>query len=650
MTSLSPPRPGVPGWHPGETTLHQTLGFHPAVSARWQNIENQMREQHRIFHTSNLPFIPITVIDEEGRPWASIAAGKTGEIGFVEGPDLKTLVFKGRAWVGDPILGVFDRSKKRDGQEKWNLTAGLGIEFSTRRRNKFAGAFRSVRVDKSINKDGLEYVAEVEVNEAVGNCPKYINVRQLDPYPHTNPRIAYQVPQMHATDQLPPDVLSIINKADTVFIATVSSPTIATSTSPAFPAHAGMNARGGLPGFIRVRPSDSRTIILPDYSGNRFMSSLGNIESSGLAGFTIVDFETGDILYLTGTAKNLIGAPALELMSRHASLTVLETTGYSLIRDALPVRQRIKTTVARSPYSPKVKYLNEEAAAQSDLSAGHKAHLNSAVQLSDDLAVFRFAVVSKSGAPALRIRPGQAIVLDFMDWLGPPAYKHMADSAPGSINDDRVRTWTVSSAHEGGDVTEFELTMREMKGGAVTGALFDILREQPENERGGRVSFTRKPVVAEIVGVTGDFVLDDNEINVFWVAGGIGITPFLAMLDALGTRGEETRGDIVLALSTREPDLLLEVLRTLLEKIPGSVAVRIDLFTRAPVGVGNGDLQAQNVKVSIHKGRIGPDYWTTISNDRDVLICGPNEFGDSAVEGLRAAGVPNGKIHREGFY
>jgi len=28
-----------------------------------------------------------------------------------------------------------------------------------------------------------------------------------------------------------------------------------------------MNHRGGLPGFVRVRPSDGRTVVLPDFSG-----------------------------------------------------------------------------------------------------------------------------------------------------------------------------------------------------------------------------------------------------------------------------------------------------------------------------------------------------------------------------------------------
>ncbi|KAL2856637.1 hypothetical protein BJY01DRAFT_171160 [Aspergillus pseudoustus] len=651
-TPASSPGPALTGWHPGESALHAKLSFPPSISTRYVAIENQLREQHRIFHTSNLTFIPLTTIDAQGRPWAGIAAGRTGKIGFVVGPSLKTLVFSAKGWVGDPLFESLREVSKSGGLSELGrkdraLTAGLGIEFRTRRRNKFAGRISDVR---ETGEEG-EYAFAIEVNEAVGNCPKYINTRTLDPYPDTSPTITYHDPHMLPDSRLPDPIIDFIKAADTIFIATlyISKP----QTASQFPSHAGMNARGGLPGFIRVSPSDGRTIVLPDYSGNRFMSSLGNIEASGVAGFTIVDFVTGDILYLTGKAKNLIGAPAREVLSRHASVTILEPTGYKFVRNALPVRQRAGSKVGRSPYSPKIKYLvEEEAELEAGGSSGHKAVLDSATKLSDDLAVFRFNIPAKPGAAALRIRPGQAIVLDFMDWLGPPTYQHMADTAPGSINDDRIRTWTVSSSHENDEIAWFELTMREMKGGAVTGAMFDILRKQSVGQTGTRFPIAiENPVVVDIVGISGDFFLGQETINALWIAGGIGITPFLAMLDALARR-RGASGKIVLALSTREPEIMLDLLGDSLGKIPETVNITLDIFTRSPVRARLDELRGANRHISIHEGRLRPDYWPTVSKDKDVdvLICGPNEFGDVAVEGLREAGIPNDKIQREGFY
>jgi NAD(P)H-flavin reductase len=408
-----------------------------------------------------------------------------------------------------------------------------------------------------------------------------------------------------------------------------------------------MNARSGLPGFIRVSPSDGRTVVIPDYSGNRFLSSLGNIESSGLAGLTMVSFTTGDVLYLTGIAENHVGPAASKIMTRHSSLTTVKVTGYTLMRDALPVRQQSGTSVERSPYSPKVKYLVDETGSETGNVEGHKAHLQEAVQLSSDLAVFKFKVNTNPGTPGLKIRPGQAIVLDFMDWIGPPRYRHMADSAPESINDDRVRTWTVSSAHEGQNATWFELTMRKMPGGTVTGALFNILEDYSLNQMGHVVNFNGS-VCAGIVGITGDFLIHSDKPNVLWIAGGIGITPFLAMLQALEQRGSRAEGDILLVLATREPEIMLRLIQPSLEKMSPAVNIKLEIFTNE--GVDMRLINSPNAKITIHQGRIGPEYWRGTRKDKEVFICGPNGFGDSVLNGLQATGVQPSQIHREGFY
>ncbi|GAD93153.1 oxidoreductase, FAD-binding, putative [Paecilomyces variotii No. 5] len=632
------------GWHPGELVMQRKFGFEDAVRDTWAHIRNFMPEQHRIFHTSNLPFIPITTFDEEGRPWSSIVAGSTGEIGFVKSPDERTLSLNIRIWDGDPLLDTvkawIDPKRRAVATPERFLTAGLGIEFSTRRRNKFAGFIEHV-----CSTADSEYNIDLRVTETVGNCPKYINVRKLIPHPHTQPVIAYNCQHLGPYDRLPDEVIEFILEADTVFVGSIykSDP----STAEKFPSHSGMNARGGLPGFIRVRPSDGRTVVLPDYSGNRFLASLGNIEAGGLASFTIVSFATGDILYLTGTAENLVGPPALEVMTRHAGITLLRTTGFIIVRDALPIRQQTGTSVERSPYSPKIKYLVEETASQSDTSGQYKAHLESATQLSEDLAVFRFRVAVKAGAENINIRPGQAIVLDFMDWMGPPQYHHMADSNPQMMNDDRLRTWTVSSSHEGQEVSWFELTMRKMKGGAVTGALFDILR-RPSTKQGS-LSLSDNAVHANIVGVTGDFFMPNDKLNVAWIAGGIGITPFLAMLNALANRGPKAQGDILFILSTREPGIMLELMRGPLENMSPAVKISVDIFSSNARTNVEGTSRNKPL-ISFHKGRVASEYWMNVPKDKDVFICGPNSFGDAVAQGLQAGGVLPTQIHREGFY
>lgn len=481
-------------------------------------------------------------------------------------------------------------------------------------------------------------------------------MREFEPYPSPKPTIAHISTHIQPQERLPQQVIDFIKTSDTVWVGSIYKSQAATAAK--YPSHAGSNARGGLPGFVRVKPSDGRTIVVPEYSGNRFLMTLGNIESSKLAALTFVCFTTGDVLYLTGTAKILVGEPAMDIMAKQACVLTVETTGFSYVKNAFPVRQRPGTVPVVSPYSPKIKYLvDEPEAVAAASSGGQKAKLVSAIRYSDDIATFKFQVVNaKSKAKhSLKIRPGQAVVLDFMDWIGPPRYSHMADFAPGSINDDRVRTWTVSSAQETGTdnkddsdgVENFEMTMREMPGGAVTGALFNILRKYPNYTPGQPIEI-QEEVVSEVVGVTGDFSLGQGPVKMLWAAGGIGLTPFLSMLSALAARGKETEGDVVLALSARDPVPFIK----LTEKSLGTTGVRvtIDLFTKQDnLDVTNLERKA-NVQVRLHKGRIPSQYWEKVAEDRQVFICGPGGFGDAAVNCLRSAGVPNTRIHREGFY
>lgn len=96
------------------------------------------------------------------------------------------------------------------------------------------------------------------------NCPKYINVRELISHP-TSPTISSQQLQLSPEDRLPKSVISFILESDTAFIGTTYD--APTDEAELYPSHLGMNHRGGRKGFIRVMPSDGRTVVIPDYSG-----------------------------------------------------------------------------------------------------------------------------------------------------------------------------------------------------------------------------------------------------------------------------------------------------------------------------------------------------------------------------------------------
>lgn len=166
MTSVMAPT-ALHGWHPGELSIQRKLGYTDAVRDAWSMVRSFMPEQHRLFHTSNLPFIPITSLDEDGRPWAGIVAGSTGNIGFVHSPDAHSLSIDAHLWDGDPLLDTIQAwMNAKTGMstiDRRFLTAGLGIELSTRRRNKFAGLIQDVEV-----KSSLEYTLHLNVTQTMG--------------------------------------------------------------------------------------------------------------------------------------------------------------------------------------------------------------------------------------------------------------------------------------------------------------------------------------------------------------------------------------------------------------------------------------------------------------------------------------------------
>lgn len=65
--------------------------------------------------------------------------------------------------------------------------------------------------------------------------------------------------------RLPDDVIQFIHQADTAFLGT--SYVARLEEADHHPSRVSTNHRGGRPGFVRVRPGDGRTLVLPNYNG-----------------------------------------------------------------------------------------------------------------------------------------------------------------------------------------------------------------------------------------------------------------------------------------------------------------------------------------------------------------------------------------------
>jgi hypothetical protein len=158
----------------------------------------------------------------------------------------------------------------------------LGIELSTRRRNRENG--RVVRRTPGS--------FELRVEQSFGNCKQYIQARAG----------AFHRPEMPTVEgaTLSPAALAILSRADTTFIATASR-----DAGRGYSEGVDVSHRGGRPGFVRalVAGAGAATrLTMPDFSGNFMFNTFGNLEVNPRAGLLVLDFESGAVLSLSGTA------------------------------------------------------------------------------------------------------------------------------------------------------------------------------------------------------------------------------------------------------------------------------------------------------------------------------------------------------------
>lgn len=275
------------------------------------------------------------------------------------------------------------------------------------------------------------------------------------------------------------------------------------------------NHRGGPPGFVRVAKNDHSGVVLlyPELSGNRLYQTLGNLYSTPKAGVIVPDFDSADALYLTGSTEILFGKDATAILSRSYLAVKINVIEARFVRQSLAFRGE---TGQRSPYNPPLRYLATERALpdiQTKNSRVVYATLLARDMLTPAIARFRFSMSDPEAAG--RWEPGQYVAMAFEDELS-SGYSHMRDDDPRSLNDDYLRTFTISSPPARSlPIDEFEITIRNV--GVVTGFLFK------QNLRAG--------LEVPLRGFGGNFSINQgpNEIVPF-VAGGIGITPLLAQL------------------------------------------------------------------------------------------------------------------------
>jgi len=248
-------------FHQGELAAQARAGVE---SPRGAGIRDFMPDQHREFFAM-LPFLLVGSADHRGWPTATILAGPPG---FVTSPDPRTLIIKAAPTPEDPG-GNFDAGSQ---------VGLLGIDFATRRRNRANGVV-VVREHEGFT---------VAVEQSFGNCAQYIQARGLDPVAYSDRHPAEPLAHLDAQAR------DRIAGADTFFVATGSGMRGGDRDG------IDISHRGGRPGFVRV---DGDTLTIPDFKGNRFFNTFGNLLLEPRAALLFVDFLSGDLLQLQGKAE-----------------------------------------------------------------------------------------------------------------------------------------------------------------------------------------------------------------------------------------------------------------------------------------------------------------------------------------------------------
>lgn len=276
-------------FHAGELEAQALAG----ESSRGGGIREFMPDQHRDFFAL-LPYLFAAGRDAQGKPIATVL---TGPEAFVTSPTPNELAIAALPASGDPADAA--------------LNAGapiglLGLDLRTRRRNRANGVIAE-RDDRGL---------KVAVSQSFGNCAKYIQIRQHDIVP------ASTVATEELSD-LDAAASALIAEADTLFIASGSESGL------------DISHRGGRPGFVRV---EGGRLTVPDFTGNSYFNTFGNLLRDPATSLLFIDFAKGDLLQLQGIAEVVWSGPELAGLDGARRLLKVEMTRAWRRKAALPLR------------------------------------------------------------------------------------------------------------------------------------------------------------------------------------------------------------------------------------------------------------------------------------------------------------------------
>ncbi|WP_433860530.1 pyridoxamine 5'-phosphate oxidase family protein [Pseudomonas thivervalensis] len=562
-------------WHEGELTLQRSVGAVDMMAGVGQRqlARTWMPDQHREFY-AQLPFVVLGAVDHQGDVWATL---RTGQPGFMNSPDPQTLHINLEPEPNDPA---------QEGMGEGDAIGMLGIELHTRRRNRMNGVVRRQLVP------GLE----IAVSQAYGNCPRYINLRQ---YQFVDAQ-AVAPRQLTVSDPL---VRRLVTAADSFYIATY---VVRDGERQVDASH-----RGGKPGFVRMDEDGSLTV--PDFSGNLFFNTLGNILLNPRAGLVFVDFQSGDLLQMSGSAQVLLDDP--EINAFQGAERLLRFTPQRIVHRPAAIALRWKDQDEGDSPNSLMTGSWEQAAerlqAEALRSRWRSLRVARVVDESPDIRSFHLQASDGLGLP--RFEAGQHL---------PVRIQLEGQNAPS------IRTYSVSSAP-----SDDFLRISVKRDGSVSSHLHEQVRALHEIE-------ARAP--------QGHFTVQPTERRpLVLLAAGVGITPLLSMLREVVYQGQR--------ISRMRPVWLVQSARSVAdlafrEEID-ELAARAGDKLRVVRMVSQPSTEGEGAEGYDLAGRIDVELLKKLLplNDYDFYLCGPGSFTQALYDGLRKLRIPDDRIHAETF-
>ncbi len=256
-------------FHVGEIEIQTRAGVQEtALKAGSRMIRDFMPDQHREFFEQESTLFLSGLIDANGHPWATPIMGTSGR---VRSPTSTTLEIDAL-----PLLTDADLVSVNSG-DKIGL---LGIELATRRRNRVNGSIQAINGE----------TISIKVEQSFGNCAKFIQIRDID-LPNENKTLK-KLTTIKVDDE---KFLDAVRLSDTVFIASRAKQLSTNSSDGVDVSH-----RGGNPGFLLLTQDE---LAIPDFSGNNFFNTLGNISLDDRVGLFFPNFIDNEVYWVQGHAK-----------------------------------------------------------------------------------------------------------------------------------------------------------------------------------------------------------------------------------------------------------------------------------------------------------------------------------------------------------